>query len=305
MRRLCLLLFILLPTTSIFGATKLNRDTARKLISELGSSTLVPDAVEIREITPMPPDRAVVESTITLAFQFQKTKEGAWSVNAIRFGDRDWVNMSELLKAIYHGNPPEDSPLTGAPPIKPITPIEDLHVNRNDFEKERDRMVELGASSLIPGAIEIRRVISASETRTIAEATVSMGFRFVHLPKSNNWEIEAARLGDRPWINTVDLIATLNEGRRQDTIAIMQKLAAAIERYRQEKGSLPPAKNVPELMDILHPHYIDQLVRVDGWGHEIEYSATESTFRLRSRGPDGRLFSPDDIVVNPGQPPSP
>jgi hypothetical protein len=188
---------------------------------------------------------------------------------------------------------------------KPVTPIEALHINQSDFEKERSRMIELGASPLIPGAIEIRRVISQNDVRTIAESTVTMGFRFKHGRRSSDWTIEAARLGDRDWIDTGDLLATLNEGRRRSTLALMQELAAAIEKYRQEKGALPPAKDVRELNDVLHPRYIGQLVRVDGWGHEIDYSASGSTFRLRSRGPDGRPFTADDLVVNPGQPPGP
>src|SRR5690242_5832846 len=109
MRRLHFFLLFLLATSS-FAAPKLSRDLARKRISELGSSQLVADAVEIREITPEGPDHVIVESTITLAFQFKKTDEGAWAVDAIRLGDRDWVNMNELLAAIYHGNPPKLAP---------------------------------------------------------------------------------------------------------------------------------------------------------------------------------------------------
>ena len=106
-------------------------------------------------------------------------------------------------------------------------------------------------------------------------------------------------------VNTVDLIATLNEGRRNQTLAMMEKVVTAIERYRKEKGTLPAAKNITELADILHPEYTSDLVREDGWGQEIEYSASGSTFRLRSKGPDGKFFTTDDIVVNPGAPHGP
>ena len=304
MRRFSIPVFLLLTAVG-FAAPKLNREIATKRIAELTSSTLTLDAIEIREIKQMPSDRAIAETTITLAFQFKKAKEGAWEVEAIRFGDRDWVDMGELLAAVYHGNPPDFSAITPTSPIKPTNPIEMLHVNENDFERERSRMIELGASPLIPGAIEVRRVISQNETRTIAEATVTIGFRFAYAARSKSWNVEAARLGDGEWIDTVDLLATLNEGRRRATLASMQKLAGAIENYRQQKGTFPPAKTAAELMDVLHPRYINELVRSDGWGQEIEYSATESTFRLRSRGPDGRLFTADDIVVNPGAPPGP
>src|SRR5215469_17431291 len=135
-RRLNAFLLLLLATTS-FAAPSLNRDLARKRISELASTNLAADAIEIREITLEPPGSAIVESTVTLAFQFKKTDAGAWTVDAIRLGDRDWVNMSELLAAIYHGNPPAVSATPSIVP-KPITPIEALHVNQSAFERERE-----------------------------------------------------------------------------------------------------------------------------------------------------------------------
>src|SRR5207302_2023104 len=142
-------------------------------------------------------------TTITLAFQFKKTDSGEWDVDAIRFGDRDWVNMSELLAAINHGRLPAAPALPPrATAARPVPSIEKFHVNTSDFEKERARMIELGASRLVPGAIEIRRVISQSDVRTIAESTVTMGFRFKRAAKPNDWMIEAARLGDREWIDT-------------------------------------------------------------------------------------------------------
>ena len=55
------------------------------------------------------------------------------------------------------------------------------------------------------------------------------------------------------------------------------------------------------LTDILHPHYMDLLVREDGWGHPIVYQVTgPTTFRLVSPGPDGREGTNDDIVLQNG-----
>ena len=304
MRRL-LLASLLLASANGLAAPKLSRELARKRIYELSSSKLLPAAIEIREIQPEPSNQATVESTITVALQFKKTSGGVWTVDSIRLGDADWLNMNELLGAIYHGRPAE---LTAPPPLpqlKPLTPVEGLHVNQNDFEKERGRMLELGESPLIPGSIEIRRVISQSETRTIAEATVTMVFRFVYNARSKRWTIEAARLGDREWINTVDLTATLNETRRRQTVSMMEELASAIEKYRMSKGSLPPAKDIGTLVDILYPDYMKDLVRFDGWGQEIQYSISGATFRLRSRGLDGMFYTDDDVVVTAGTPSRP
>jgi hypothetical protein len=78
----------------------------------------------------------------------------------------------------------------------------------------------------------------------------------------------------------------------------MQKLAAAIEKYRAATGSLPDAKDIVGLTDILNPQYMNELVREDGWGKPIVYEVTgPSTFRLVSRGADGEPGTRDDIVV--------
>jgi hypothetical protein len=53
---------------------------------------------------------------------------------------------------------------------------------------------------------------------------------------------------------------------------------------------------------VLNPLYVDELIRQDGWGNDIDYTVTGgSTFRLVSRGADGRLGTPDDIVVDEQQ----
>ena len=78
----------------------------------------------------------------------------------------------------------------------------------------------------------------------------------------------------------------------------MQQLANAVEKYRTSNGSLPRAKDIAALADTLHPLYMSELVREDGWGNAIDYEVTgASTFRLVSRGADGRRGTADDVVV--------
>src|SRR5207248_1279381 len=96
----------------------------------------------------------------------------------------------------------------------------------------------------------------------------------------------------------------INEGRRRATGDAMQKLVAAVEKFRMVNGSLPEARDIVGLTDILIPRYMSELVREDGWGKPLLYEATGPTaFRLTSDGPDGRRGTPDDIVVT-AQPPT-
>jgi hypothetical protein len=149
------------------------------------------------------------------------------------------------------------------------------------------------------------RIATQNENRAIVEATVSFGFQFKRDPVSGRWRIESARLGQRDWIVVDDLLAALDEGRRRETVANLQKLVAGIENFRRKNGSLPVAANIVKLTDALHPGYMQELVRDDGWGQPILYQVTGTTFRLVSSGPDQRPGTPDDVVVSGGLPVSP
>ncbi len=295
MRRLAWILTLCLVSTAV-AEPKLSRNEARKRIAAFASADLPLGAIEIRKIDQQTAETAVADTTVTLAFQFRRDDAGSeWIVDAVRLADRDWVNMQELLGAIYHGNIP---PQTGsAPATREPSPIERVHVNPTEFEQVRKRMTEIGLSSHVPREILLQRISAQNDKRTIAETSVTLGFRFQRNSKTGDWAIDAARLGDRSWVDTNDLVATLNEGRRRDTIATMKTLVAGIERFILEDGSLPPGKDIVELTNVLHPHYMKDLVRLDGWGRPLEYKPSGLTFRLVSRGPDGRLGTQDDILV--------
>jgi Type II secretion system (T2SS), protein G len=174
---------------------------------------------------------------------------------------------------------------------------------RLSHDEARKKIAEIGRSNLIPDAIEIRRIIAQTDTQAIAEATITLAFQFKRDNPGAEWRIQAVRLGDREWISLDELLAGVSEGRRRSTLDGMQKLAQAVEKYRAAKGALPNASDIVGLVDILHPQYMNELVREDAWGKPILYEVTGAgTYRLISDGPDGRRGTPDDIVVTSGAP---
>lgn len=170
---------------------------------------------------------------------------------------------------------------------------------RLSHDEARKKIAAIGQSSLIPDAIEIRRIVSQTDKEAIAEATITLAFQFKRAAPTAEWRIEAVRLGDRDWISLDELVAAVNEGRRRTTSQSMQQLAAAVEKYRTANGSLPNARDIVALTDALHPTYMSDLIREDGWGRPIAYEVTGSTtFRFVSAGPDGRRGTADDIVID-------
>jgi hypothetical protein len=172
---------------------------------------------------------------------------------------------------------------------------------RISHDEVRRQITAIGHSSLIPDAIEIRRITAQTDTEAIAEASVTLAFQFKRKDVNAEWRIEAVRLGDRDWVSLDELLAAINEGRRRTTSQSMQQLVEGVEKYRASNGTLPAARDIVGLTDTLHPFYMAQLVREDGWGHPIAYEVTgSSTFRLVSPGADGRQGTSDDIVINVG-----
>src|SRR5439155_20692049 len=127
---------------------------------------------------------------------------------------------------------------------------------RLSHDEARKKIAAIGRSNLIPDAIEVRRIISQTDTEAIAEATITLAFQFKRANAASDWRIEAVRLGDRDWISLDELLAAVNEGRRRTTSQLLQRLAEAVEKYRASNGALPNATNIVALTDALHPSYI-------------------------------------------------
>src|SRR5215467_15063558 len=87
----------------------------------------------------------------------------------------------------------------------------------------RKKIAAIGQSNLVPDAIEIRRIVSQSDTSAIAESTVTLAFQFKRATVDSEWKIESVRLGDRDWISLDELLAAINEGRRRTTLASMRR----------------------------------------------------------------------------------
>src|ERR1051326_2692578 len=158
---------------------------------------------------------------------------------------------------------------------------------RLSHDEARKKIAEIGRSNLVPAAIEIRRIVSQTDSQAIAEATITLAFQFKRDNPNAEWRIQAVRLGDREWISLDEMLAGINEGRRRATTDAMQKLADAVEQYRAANGSLPNAQNIVELTDILNPKYMKELVREDGWGKPILYKGNGAEKKKSGRGVGG------------------
>jgi hypothetical protein len=171
--------------------------------------------------------------------------------------------------------------------------------SRLSHDEARRKIAEVANSSLVPGSIQVQRIVSQSDKAAIAETSVALAFEFKRNKPTDPWHIAAVRLGDRDWLGVDEIIAAVNESRRRTTLESFQKLAAGIATFRQRNGTSPNATEIVGLTDILHPTYMTDLVRLDAWGRPIRYEVQGASFRLLSDGPDGVRGTPDDVLLAP------
>jgi hypothetical protein len=96
-----LFLVLLCLNSSGCGGARLSHDEIRKQILDMGNSTLVPRDISIRRVVSQNGNRAIAETTVDLAFQFQRDTPGSpWHIAAVRLGDQNWVSVPELVAAI-------------------------------------------------------------------------------------------------------------------------------------------------------------------------------------------------------------
>ena len=167
---------------------------------------------------------------------------------------------------------------------------------RLSHDEIRKQVAELGTSSLVPSSVSVRRVVSQSGNRAIAETSVELAFQMERDSENSPWHITAVRLGDQNWVSVAELLEALNESKRKITAASLEKLSAGVTAYRQRNTSLPAGNNIKTLADVLHPLYMKDLVLDDGWGRPILVETSATTLRFRSLGADGVQGTPDDML---------
>src|SRR5437867_13253721 len=86
---------------------------------------------------------------------------------------------------------------------------------RLSHDEARKKIAEIGRSNLAPDAIEIRRIVSQTDTQAIAEATITLAFQSKRDAPNAECRIQAVPLGDRHRISLHEVGAGLNQGDRR------------------------------------------------------------------------------------------
>ncbi len=167
------------------------------------------------------------------------------------------------------------------------------------INKKTARDVILGsrAGALKERDLGIVSVTQASPGEAIVETDLRTAFRLVKVGKE--WQVREVRVGDGSWVKMDDLLRAILQVKIDETRALLERIASAIEAYRQKNGSLPKFKDYVQLSDALSPLYLSPVVRLDPWGNPLSAMLTApNTVLLISAGPDGKLGTADDIRLS-------
>ncbi len=159
----------------------------------------------------------------------------------------------------------------------------------------QDQIRTLGGAELDAGAVEVTNA-RASGGRATADVTIRTAVTLRR--QGNRWVLDEVRLADRRWEKVDRIVEAIDRARAEETRRQMDKILTGIVDYRRVHGSLPRLDSFVELIDLLNPEFLDEVIRLDGWQNPYRFEQEDDgTLELRSDGPDGRRGTDDDLVI--------
>jgi len=159
----------------------------------------------------------------------------------------------------------------------------------------REAIIGSQATTLTPRDLEVLSV-SQMGSQAIVETDLHSAFRLEKV--GNEWVVREVRVGQGQWEKLDDILRALQQVKVEETRQALEKIASAIEAYRQKNGHLPQFSDYVGLSDSLFPLYMAPVLRLDAWGNPLSAIRVDlKTVRLVSAGPDGKLGTADDIEL--------
>lgn len=111
------------------------------------------------------------------------------------------------------------------------------------------------------------------------------------------WQVVGFRVGDASFTDLARLLAAVDAAKAARARTDLERVRAALEDYRRERGFYVVAEDSVVLLDHLSPRHLKTLIRIDPWHRPYRYAGTRERFALSSDGPDGKPSTPDDVTL--------
>lgn len=167
-----------------------------------------------------------------------------------------------------------------------------------DLEGQLQEQVRtLDNAQLKPEQVEVVN-IRAQGDEAVAEVTIKTAVKM--RKQGNEWVLDEVSLGGGRWEKVDRILRAVNQDRSDETLRQMEAVRGGIDRYRAREGEVPQVRNFVALIDVLAPRDLATVIRIDSWGNQFFYRAFDAdSYEIRSTGPDARVYTDDDLVLEP------
>lgn len=286
----CLFVALLAP---VEARADLSGSNARKLIQTMGGWSLPSSAVRIESFRSNGADAAEVNAEIQAVFRL-RLREGHWELREIRTGPDRWERLDFIARAAGAELPrPEcDAPAQ-------FTNIKSPSELTN--KRARCLVAELLGVQLPSDDVRIREVSPfglslGAESSALVTALIRVDFRFAR--EARRWQVTEFKSGNRNWVSVAGIPAAMDQFKRTAAADELSTIAKALGDFRRDRGYFVVSKSEAVLIDHLSPRYLGRVIRIDPWHRPYHYEGQQDRYSLRSGGPDGKVNTPDDIVVS-------
>lgn len=272
---------------------QLSAKQARTLITKAGGMSLPSGAVHVQKPVMINANLAEATADVDLVFRLAQQPSGGWRVTEFRTGQDRWEELELIARAggreLPAGNCDNKDQYQRSA-------ASDLNI-----KQARCLVAELFAIDLPSDAVRIKSISGlglplASQSSALAETLVRFGVRFTR--EGKGWRAHEFKTGTRDWIDIDQIAASVAAVKGSRARDDLKTIASALDKFRQDRGAFVVSDKHPALIDHLSPRYLARVIRLDPWHNPYDYSGDRDRFTLRSAGPDGKVNTPDDIVLS-------
>lgn len=299
---------------------------AQRAIAATPGFALNKGAVKVRNASLVGETPIVVTADVEVALGFEQTKAekgevSRWRAVEFRTGDRTWERFD------YFVGPLSAQQVEGARALLEEMAFEfearqrerkkaEEKESGGREEKKKDKSEEAKDEEAKDGVekveavkgdekkVEVRRgpllmkEFSPMYKSARAIVAVEATFRLEKGSGKNKWQVVGFQIGDTAFGNIDALVAAINRRKAARALEDLERVRAALEDYRRERGFYVVSDSETVLIDHLNPLYLKTIIRVDPWNRSYRYTGTRERFTLSSDGPDGLPLTADDVTLN-------
>lgn len=285
------LAFALIMVSAVHARADLSPKQARSLITKAAGMSLPSGAVRVGRVEMAGADAAEAAAEVDLVFRLARPESG-WRISELRIGPDRWERFSIIAAA-----------LGVEVPASRCDARDEFQKTNAELSVKRVRclVAELLGVDLPSDDVRIKSFSSfavplASEESVIVVTKVRLSVRFAR--RGKGWQVTELKSGNRTWTNIENLPAAVATVKTARATEDMKVLAAALNEFRRERGTFVVTDKHPALVDHLSPRYLSRVIRLDPWHNPYQYQGERTSFTLRSAGPDGKLNTADDVILN-------